>query len=211
MKLYRHYKNKPYTYVGIAKHSETLEDVVVYECRYPNDRAKLWVRPRKMFEENVNDKPRFEKIEAQFEILTTIPNHELDALCELNRLLFTDWDEDHFRQGFADRPDKMLLKATVDGKLAGYKLGCRSIQEGSTFYSWLGGVHPEFRGLGLAEDLMAKQHEWAKEQGYKKVSTKTLNRFKPMLTLNLKAGFDIVGAEADPKDGRFKIHLEKNL
>ncbi len=33
MKLFRHYKNKPYKYIGTAKHSETLEDMVIYETR----------------------------------------------------------------------------------------------------------------------------------------------------------------------------------
>jgi hypothetical protein len=42
MKLYNHYKNKPYKYIGEAKHSETLEDVVIYETRYENKIGKLW-------------------------------------------------------------------------------------------------------------------------------------------------------------------------
>jgi len=42
-----------YNVVGFAKHSETLEDLVVYECLYENPRSKLWVRPLKMFFEEV--------------------------------------------------------------------------------------------------------------------------------------------------------------
>jgi hypothetical protein len=64
--LYRHYKNKNYRVIGVAKHSETLEDLVVYEALYENDLSKLWVRPLTMFLENVevDDKlvPRFEYI-----------------------------------------------------------------------------------------------------------------------------------------------------
>ena len=41
MKLYHHYKNKPYTYLGLARHSETLEEMVIYETRYENDRGKV--------------------------------------------------------------------------------------------------------------------------------------------------------------------------
>lgn len=48
-----HYKEKPYRVIGVAKHSETLEDFVVYECLYPNSVAKLWIRPRAMFEGDV--------------------------------------------------------------------------------------------------------------------------------------------------------------
>ena len=61
---YRHSKTgNYYRVIGVAKHSETLEELVVYECLYDNPESKLWVRPRKMFEEQVeiNGKkvPRF--------------------------------------------------------------------------------------------------------------------------------------------------------
>lgn len=59
---YRHYKGKEYEVIGVAKHSETLEDLVVYRALY--DKQQLWVRPLKMFKETVIvkgvQKPRFE-------------------------------------------------------------------------------------------------------------------------------------------------------
>ena len=48
---YLHYKNKLYRAVGVAKHSETLEEMVVYEPQYGE--GGLWVRPLDMFLENV--------------------------------------------------------------------------------------------------------------------------------------------------------------
>lgn len=42
-----------YRVIGVAKHSETLEDLVVYECLYENPQSKIWVRPLKMFLEEV--------------------------------------------------------------------------------------------------------------------------------------------------------------
>jgi hypothetical protein len=52
--LYRHSKTgKKYRVIGTAKHSETLEDLVVYEALYDNPRSKLWVRPKSMFLEEV--------------------------------------------------------------------------------------------------------------------------------------------------------------
>jgi hypothetical protein len=47
--IYEHFKGKRYRVLGIAKHSETLEDLVVYECLHENDTSKLWVRPIEMF------------------------------------------------------------------------------------------------------------------------------------------------------------------
>lgn len=50
---YQHYKGKMYLVLCIAKHSESLEDMVVYISLYENPESQLWVRPAKMFGENV--------------------------------------------------------------------------------------------------------------------------------------------------------------
>ena len=66
MKLgkYKHYKGNFYLVLGIAKHSETLEELVVYISLYDNPRSQMWVRPKKMFLEKVivdgKKVPRFE-------------------------------------------------------------------------------------------------------------------------------------------------------
>jgi hypothetical protein len=62
---YRHYKGNDYEVIGIARHSETDEELVVYRKLY--DDGSLWVRPLTMFMENVvvdgRTVPRFECIE----------------------------------------------------------------------------------------------------------------------------------------------------
>ena len=49
--IYRHYKGNDYEVVGLARHSETLEPLVVYRARY-GERG-LWVRPAAMFAEEI--------------------------------------------------------------------------------------------------------------------------------------------------------------
>lgn len=56
MKLgkYQHFRTRNfYNVIGVAKHSETLEELVVYEALYENPEGRLWVRPKKMFLEDV--------------------------------------------------------------------------------------------------------------------------------------------------------------
>jgi len=48
---YRHFKGKEYIVLGVAKHSETLKEMVVYRQDYGE--YGLWVRPKEMFLESV--------------------------------------------------------------------------------------------------------------------------------------------------------------
>lgn len=48
---YRHYKGKEYRVLGIGRHSETLEEMVVYQALYGEH--GMWVRPLAMFLEEV--------------------------------------------------------------------------------------------------------------------------------------------------------------
>lgn len=62
---YRHFKGNEYEVIGIAKHSETLDEMVVYRALYKG--GGIWVRPASMWDETIerNGKTfkRFEFIE----------------------------------------------------------------------------------------------------------------------------------------------------
>lgn len=64
--IYRHYKGNKYLVLANAKHSETLDRLVVYISLYENDESQVWVRPAKMFAEKVDwqgkRQPRFTKL-----------------------------------------------------------------------------------------------------------------------------------------------------
>ncbi len=64
--IYQHYKGKRYRLIDVVRHSETLEELVLYETLYENELGKLWVRPKGMFLENLPDgTPRFKYIPSQ--------------------------------------------------------------------------------------------------------------------------------------------------
>lgn len=50
-KYYRHFKGNIYRVLHIAKHSETLEEYVVYQAMYGHH--DIWIRPKSMFEETI--------------------------------------------------------------------------------------------------------------------------------------------------------------
>lgn len=64
---YRHFKGMEYEVLGVAKHSETLEELVVYRALYGE--GGLWVRPAAMFLETVEREgktlPRFTYVEKE--------------------------------------------------------------------------------------------------------------------------------------------------
>ena len=66
--IYQHYKGNKYEVVDVARHSETMELMVVYKALYKGEfpEGSLWVRPYNMFVENIlaNGKsvPRFRKV-----------------------------------------------------------------------------------------------------------------------------------------------------
>lgn len=49
--IYKHFKGNMYEVIGMAKHSETLEKMVVYKALYGE--GGLWVRPLSMWDEEV--------------------------------------------------------------------------------------------------------------------------------------------------------------
>ena len=68
-KYYRHFKGGLYKFIGIAKDSETLEDLVVYQAMYGDN--QLWVRPAGMF---------FEKVERDGKVMDRFQEVTIAAL-----------------------------------------------------------------------------------------------------------------------------------
>jgi len=67
---YQHFKGKFYKVIGIARHSETIEELVIYQALYHSEEYgnnSLWARPKKMFMENVvrdgKEMPRFKYVD----------------------------------------------------------------------------------------------------------------------------------------------------
>lgn len=69
---YQHYSGKLYQVLGEARHSETLEEMVIYQAQYDHPKfgnKAIWVRPKKMFLEKVELEgkklPRFKYISKE--------------------------------------------------------------------------------------------------------------------------------------------------
>ncbi len=108
--------------------------------------------------------------------------------------------------GLEGKKNLSILAVSRNGELAGFKMGYE--QKNGRYYSWLGGIKAEYRKQGLASEVMKRQHEWLKREGYHSVQTKTKNKWRSMLILNIKCGFDIIW-DVYRQQGRAKDHPGK--
>ena len=84
----------------------------------------------------------------------------------------------------------LSLIAKIGNIPVGFKIGYNRNKDG-TFYSWMGGVIPNFRRNGVAHHLAVFQESWAKNIGYSHIRLKTRKKYESMIKLLLKRGFVI--------------------
>ncbi|MBY5993378.1 GNAT family N-acetyltransferase [Ferrimonas balearica] len=104
----------------------------------------------------------------------------------------------------------LIQIAEVEGEAAGFKVGYQ-LEEG-VFYSWMGGILPDFRALGLAREMLLAQEAWANDQGYDRLKVKSRNRYATMVAMLLRHGYGIEAFEAKGDTlADHRIHLTKAL
>jgi hypothetical protein len=132
-----------------------------------------------------------------------------DRLASFFTTVFDDGDWSNYAEKLEGRRRLSAVVALDDsGSLAAVKLGYE--RNRGTFNSWMGGVGQAFRGQGLAQTLMAKQHDWAKSQGFEGVETATRQTNQAMGIINLKSGFVVAGLDVVPGK-EIKIIFYKTL
>ncbi len=142
-----------------------------------------------------------------FKLIEEIPEQKyMDDLVHLYTSIFEDAIVPFFIQRLHTKQKLLSLIAYKNEEPIGFKIGYE--YNDSTFYSWVGGIIPNYRRKSIASSLAKQQEHWAKNNGFNKLRTKSMNRFKPMLIFNLKNGFDIIQVYTNEK-GQTKIIFEK--
>lgn len=85
------------------------------------------------------------------------------------------------------------LVAELNNQMVGYKLGYWL--DNHNFYSWIGGVLPQFRQNNIAQSLLDEQERRVIESGGSNIQVKSMNRFKGMLIFLLKNDYQVTGYE----------------
>ena len=108
-------------------------------------------------------------------------------------------------------PGKYLaLIAEIDNQSVGFKIGYDRLNDGS-FYSWMGGVLPKFRRMGVAYSLANFQEKWAAKNGFSSIVLKTRQKHDGMIAFSLNRGFIITEETQIVLDEGTRIWMEKSL
>lgn len=151
-------------------------------------------------------------MDCEIEIIKSLTDESLKLLVELELEVFEKpLSREELTRELSGVNRLLILIARVEGVVCGYKVGYEYASDTDYFYSWIGGVSPQYRRNGIASKLMLEQHRVAKEQGFKFVQTKTKNKYREMLVLNIKHGFDVTGVYKKLKEEKHGIILEKQL
>lgn len=116
-------------------------------------------------------------------------------LLRLCHRVFDGFDDNYLLGRLPHLAEPSLWLAVQDCEWVAFKLGYR--RGGSLFYSWLGGVDPDYRRRGLAAELTLRQHDEAATLGFSHVETRTRAANNAMIIVNLRQGFQVCGFEID--------------
>ena len=127
-RFFKHYKNKPYKYLGTVRHSETLEEMALYETLYDNKLGNLWVRPKNMFFEDVEingiKQPRFKKISFIFNSAETLSEILFQQHKQIySRCFSNELNEKKFKAKLNAHNKFLFLTAYDANELVAFKFG----------------------------------------------------------------------------------------
>ena len=118
-------------------------------------------------------------------------------------------DRSFFDRRLEHHPEVLVLVAQLDGQPVGFSCGYEL--RPSTYYTWLCGVVPDARRMGIATQLMAAVQAWAIEHRYEMARFECYNQHRPMLLFAIKNGYDIVGVRWDARTAGNHVIFERQL
>ncbi|MBT4662457.1 MAG: GNAT family N-acetyltransferase [Candidatus Marinimicrobia bacterium] len=104
----------------------------------------------------------------------------------------------------------LALIAEIDNQSVGFKIGYDRLNDGS-FYSWMGGVLPKFRRMGVAYSLANFQEKWATNNKFSSILLKTRQKHDGMIAFSLNRGFIITEETQITPAEETRIWMQKSL
>jgi GNAT superfamily N-acetyltransferase len=128
---------------------------------------------------------------------------------QYNQVFNPQQSEGYFRRRFQGRHNVSMLVALMEEQPVGFIVGFELMP--TTYFSWLCGVLPDARRLGIATQLMQAQQSWAADHGYHLMRFECQNQHRPMLHVAIKEGYDLVGIRWDTAIAANVVIFEKDI
>ena len=154
------------------------------------------------------------------EILVDEVGNHINDIIDVRTEAYREWNgEKTFQQKrdeaiswiekMRDRSNTRIYVAKIDDSIVGYVWGYEKAE--NEFYISHIGVLPEFQRRGIGRSLVQKCETLCVDRGYERLSTSTYNKFRGMLILLLKAGFEIASAQDQSEVADNRIYLPKEI
>ena len=140
---------------------------------------------------------------------SSLTDELIDELVICSKLLFNvSPDRQYISKLNQHKSPLTFIVRNNECAIVGFKLGYA--QSDDVFYSWLGGVHPQYRNIGLASEMIKTQHKWCKQKNFSMIRTKSHKDNQTMYALNHKHGFHVIGFDYSMLHGA-RLIFSKNF
>lgn len=143
--------------------------------------------------------------------MVEVRKNELDIAVSISRKIpeFTDpWPIQEYERRLKGR-SALILTAYVDSFPVGFKIGYSLSDQ--VFYSWMGGILPQYRRSGLATHLMQYQENWCCQEKYRIIRVKTRAKHSGMRALLTRNRYREIDREKRTDAGETRLVFEKTL
>jgi GNAT superfamily N-acetyltransferase len=143
-------------------------------------------------------------------VIEIVGLNELPVIVDLyNRIFRPVKDISYFRRRYQGRHNILQMVARFQDQPVGFFLGFELKPD--TFFAWYYGVLPEYRRMGIGQQLLEAVHAWARQHDYEYVRFECQNAHRSLMHMALNYQYDIVGIRWDSGLGDNLIIFEKSL
>lgn len=107
------------------------------------------------------------------------------------------------------RHNILCLVARMGNNAIGFYVGFEL--KPAVHFIWMVGVHPDFRRIGTASQLIQAAQSWAKEKGYISIRFECNNTHRAILHFGISEDYEIVGIRWDPDTAQNLVIFERLL
>jgi len=143
-------------------------------------------------------------------IIDLIDPNDSDTIVHLyNQVFRPGRDKEFFERRLRNRINPLVMVARIDNEAVGFFTGMEL--KPSVFFSWLVGVLPDARRMGIASQLLRAAGGWARERNYRSIRFECTTQHRAMMHFGIAEGYDIIGIRWDPDRAENLIIFEESL